>query len=190
MKDEPLSPAEEKLTRWIDGTLSEADARAFEQELAADPARASFAREKTEAAALRALLREHLPTDREPPYPDFFNSQILRKIRAEMDPVTADPGREGVLTAIRKWLRSPWLIGAAAAAVIACLAIVSLAGPSHRTRVLSVYSPEPHAIAHSFYASDASAVVIDVEGLDAYPAQREIVGNRGSDTGELLVSVR
>lgn len=71
--DPPLSPLEEKLTRYVDGLLSPEEAAAFE-------------REHPEAIAERSVtqrLSQTLRTHTEAPslqHADFFNHQILREI--------------------------------------------------------------------------------------------------------------
>ena len=75
MKDEPISPQDSQMTRWIDA-LPDAP---LPEGINIDEA----SRERAAAAAVAALLRQHVPLRQDPPYPDFFNAQVLKKIRDE-----------------------------------------------------------------------------------------------------------
>ncbi len=85
MNDQPLSPAEDHLTRWLDRTPGAIPP----ENLSPDEA----SRLQADTAALTSLLRTHVPVSTEPPYPDFFNSQILKKIRDEQA-MAASPARQ------------------------------------------------------------------------------------------------
>ncbi len=71
---QPLTPHEEKLTAYLDGSLPPEDSAAFEQ---ANPEAAALRREHQ---VLATALRKHVTS---PPLGngDFFNHQILREIR-------------------------------------------------------------------------------------------------------------
>jgi len=70
---------EEKYTAWLDGLLGGEELRSFEND------HPSFAQEKAEFLKLKCLLKESLPC-RELENPDFFNAQIMEKIRRETGP--------------------------------------------------------------------------------------------------------
>ncbi len=183
MKDQPLTPEEERLTRWLDGQPGapppgDADAGAWQ-------------REKASADALGALLRRHAPLDVEPPYPDFFHSQVMKKLREETDGA-ARPSRAAAGARWFDWLRSPWFSGLAAASA-AVLLMVAL-GPGATaapkgTRVVSVFSPEPNAVATAIDSRDVQAVIIDVTGLENYPDDRLIVGLDPTEEEALVASL-
>ena len=70
-----------------------------------------------------------------------------------------------------------------AAAATAAAAVVAVATwrppggePASGTRVLSVFSPEPNATARIHTASDREAVIITLDGLEAFPSDRAVVG--------------
>ena len=50
------------------------------------------------------------------------------------------------------WLRRAGWLPVAAAAVLVVTGVMILGGKSERTQVLSVYSPEPNATAHTWYS--------------------------------------
>jgi hypothetical protein len=174
MKDDPISSTEVQLTRWLDNTPGATPPENM------DPRES--ARLRADAEAVAALLRKHVPTSVEPPYPDFFNSQLLKKIRDEhghAHPAAASEAG-GFWPALGAWLRSPWLAAAATAAV-AVLAVTTWRPPgggelASGTRVLSVFSPEPNATARIHTASDREAVIITLDGLEAFPSDRAVVG--------------
>jgi|GEM_PF-873538 len=76
---QPLTPQEEKLTAYLDGSLPPEDAAAFEQ---ANPEAVALRREhRALAAALRShSVSPHLGNG------DFFNHQILRQIQPAPQP--------------------------------------------------------------------------------------------------------
>ncbi len=186
MKDEHLTPHDEALTRWIDGALDPAGRDAFEQRLTDPAAKADAERAMLAASSLGALLREHAPTEREPAYPDFFNSHLLRQIREEK----ADDARAAAAAPRRAgwfdWLRSPWLSLAGAAAVIVVAGVMLTRPAEAGTRVISVFSPEPNATAHTFVES--GAVVIDVEGLETYPDERAVLATAAGAEDEAFIA--
>jgi anti-sigma factor RsiW len=187
MKDDDLSAMDERLTRWIDGAMSEIERRDFERELESDPARADWQKHKAGATALGSLLREHLPDRIEPPFPDFFNSQVLRKIRESQPSERRDSAARSI--AVIDWLKSRWLVAAAAAAVLVAIGAVALGRKGQHTEVLSVYSPEPNATAHTWFSRSAHAAVIEVNGLADFPTDRNIVGNNETDAVTLVAAL-
>jgi hypothetical protein len=163
---------EELMTRWIDGHLSAAEMEAVERAVAADPL---LAREKDSAQRLGGLLRGHLPANLEPASPEFFTSRIMEEIQGvpllrTTAPSPARPG--GVLS----WLKSAWFAPLASAAAVALLFLIANGSRTGAVRndVARVYTPDPNVIANSYYSEEAGATVIDLTGLQAVPADREI----------------
>jgi len=187
MKDDPISQTDAQLTRWLDHTPGAIPPENM------DPREA--ARLRADAEAVATLLRRHVPTSVEPPYPDFFNSQVLKKIRDDEGGAHAAsaPATGGIWSTLGSWLRSPWLAGAATAAVvIAAMTALQSPGdgePASGTRVLSVFSPEPNATAHVLTARGREAVIITVDGLEAFPDDRAVVGLLNDESGPLVASV-
>jgi hypothetical protein len=187
MKDEPISPQDSQMTRWIDALPDAPLPEGVDRETAAC--------ERAAAAAVAALLREHVPLRQEPPYPEFFNTQVLKKIRdeemlLERAPATRDaPSWRAVLG---QWLRTPWMTGATAAACTA-VAIFAINPRPHDeatsgTRVLTVFSPEPNTTTRVMTAADHSAVVVSVDGLSAFPSDRLVVGSHTNEPQSLVAS--
>jgi hypothetical protein len=186
MKDDPLTSAEVQLTRWLDHTPGAIPPENL------DPREA--ARLRADAASVADLLRRHIPSSVDPPYPDFFNSQLLRKIRHEQAPELAPPASRsgGIWSMLAGLLRSPWVATGATAAVT-ILAVATLRSPggveaATGTRVLSVFSPEPNATARVQATRDEGAVIITLDGLEAFPADRNVVGVLHDDSRPLVAA--
>ena len=158
--------------RWLDGEMPAAERTAFERELAGDP---ELQAEVESARHLSAMLKQELPAEMSIPHADFFNSQIqvrLSQIEAEerrSAPVAASPWLG--------WLRTPWLIGAAAV-VVALLAVWQDRAPNSEsnTLVMSTYAPNPKVVVNAFHSEAAEATVLMLEGLEELPANRKVVG--------------
>jgi hypothetical protein len=187
MNDDPISPSEAELTRWLDtrpGASAPTDLTPLEA-----------ARVRAEVEAVATQLRRHVPTSVEPPYPDFFNSHLLKRIRDDEDATRPGAGvvDDGWWEKLSSWLRSPWLVGAATAGLV-LTALVMQRGPgggeapASGTRVLSVFSPEPNATARVNEAGDRGAVIITVDGLDAFPDDRTVVGLLDDHSHALIAS--
>jgi hypothetical protein len=136
---------EELMTRWIDGHLT---------------------------PDLGGLLRQHLPSVMEPPSPEFFTSRIMEEIKGA-SVVTLPVARPA---GFRSWLRQPWFAPLASAAAVALLFLaMNGARPgAAATSVARAYAPDPKVVANAFYSEEAGAVVIDLQGLEAVPDDREI----------------
>jgi hypothetical protein len=188
MKDPDLNDRDATLTRWIDDTLTAAEHARWENSLSDPEQRRMADQEKQAAESLQRLLREHVQLGLEPPYPDCFNSQVLKKIRDDQLRLLSQRETRGANWLAR--LRRPWLPAlTAAAAVVTMLALVTIRKEPSGTRVISVFSPEPDATATAVVAPEAGAVIIDVQGLENYPSDRQIVGRSTDGTTALLASL-
>ncbi len=160
--------------RWLDTEMPAEERAAFEQQLAADPA---LRAEAESARQLSQMLKNGLPAEMPVPHADFFNSQIqVRLAQMESDERRAAPAPRASWI---EWLRSPWLFGAAAAAMLAVLLLPRAAPPAPSVRdtlVMSIYAPNPKILVNSFHSHEADATVLLLEGLEDLPADRKIVG--------------
>ncbi|MDB6136454.1 MAG: hypothetical protein JWM59_4697 [Verrucomicrobiales bacterium] len=176
----PHEMNEELMTRWIDGQLSPEEQASMDRLLAVEP---SLNLEKQSALQLGGLLRSHLPAALEPPSPDFFTSRIMDEIRsAPSTPVAKNIKAKAASSApsFWTWLRRPWLAPLISAAAVA---VVFLAVDSRRpdagggTPVADasrIYAPDPNVVAKAYFSNSADATVIDLEGLQPVPDDREI----------------
>ncbi len=165
---------DELTTRWIDGELDTAGRAELDKAM---PEGAEAA--KAEAEALRAALRAEFPAELEPPYAEFFNSQIQKRIReGEAEAVAPVPAARPA--SVWTWLRSPFTLGAAAAA---CLAIVAARnwgggdGAKKPDPLVSAYAPDPTIkVVRAEYDAEVGATVILLSGLDRIPDEVEVGG--------------
>jgi hypothetical protein len=153
------------LMRWLDGEMSATERQDFEQILASNP---SLRAEADELQALSMGFQKEFPLV-ELKNADFFNHQIQRAIASEQAPAKQpEPA-----VSIWQWLRSPWALGAAAAALAAALL---LNGTSPVSEIVGSYAPNPGIQVTSYHDSEAAATVLILEGLDAVPADKPLIG--------------
>jgi hypothetical protein len=164
-------PDDQLLGRWLDNELSSEERTQFETMLSADPA----LREEPESMKKHGdSHRSNVTFEREVPHADFFNSQIQEAISAEQRAQARSKGGATTATAWFSWLRTPWAF-AGAAAVLA-LGFFLLRTEAARTEVVSLYAPNAGVQASVSYNEDADATVLLLDGLDAVPADHNIVG--------------
>lgn len=168
------STDQELIHRYLDGELDPAARADFEGRLTAEP---ELRRETDQMDRLAAVLRQQSPAA-DPPYPDFFNSHLLRQIEQEQAAPPVAPASRGAGFA---WLRLPWLVAAGATA-LAVFSLIRGDGPPgstidpHRTAVVSTYAPDPGIGSTVFFADDAGATVIELTGLDDIPDEQVVTG--------------
>jgi hypothetical protein len=168
----PPPDDDQLLGRWLDDELTPAERTRFESMLAAEPAL------REEAESMKKLgdtLRANVKFEREVPHADFFNSQIQEAIAAEQRAQERSKAGTSAATSWFTWLRAPWAL-AGAAAVLALGAFLMRGKDGARTEILSLYAPSAKVQAAVSYHDDAQATVLLLDGLDAVPADRNIVG--------------
>ncbi len=172
---------EELMTRWIDGQLTPAELEAVERALAADP---HLSLEMESARHVGSLLREHLPAALEPASPEFFTSRIMEEVQGAPVLALLPPSKDRRI-GLMSWLRQPWFAPLASASVVALLFLAANGSRSGAgsTEVARVYAPDPNVVATAFYSEEAGATVIDLQGLEAVPADREIRAFDVADSG-------
>lgn len=166
------NPDEARLALWLDDELAGDELAIMEAWATSQPAQLA-AREETRR--WRATMAAAMPASEEPPFPDFFNSRVLQSIREELpQPVAAQP---------RKSVWNAWLMPAAACAG---MAFAFLAGKNTRPETAvatvveapkasvptlkpAIYTPEQGVKAEWFSSVEASATVIVLEGVSAFP---------------------
>ena len=168
-----MNRKEELITRWIDGELNEETLGEFEALMAEDPAFCSQVRE--EADGIRSAMRSEISAEIEPPYPDFFNNQIQKRIRQESD--VAAPARATGGASVLWWLRSPLTWGAAALFMLMLLTRNGDREGEGGSYVVSTYAPDPRvSVERAEYDDDAQATVIMLTGLERIPDEVEVRG--------------
>lgn len=163
------TPSEDHdLIRWLDAEMTDAERASFSARLESDPA---LKAEVEMMQRMSADLRTHLPAEMPVPYGDFFNSQIQVRL-AQEEPLSIPEPRASWLD----WLRMPTLIAATAAVAIAGFLIMQQGPAAGDSVVLSIYVPNTSVQARSFHSDEANATVLMLDGMEAMPADRKIVG--------------
>ncbi len=178
---------EQELTRWLDGEMNAAQTASFEARLQSDPVL------RAEAEAMRQLcadMKAHFPKVPEMSHPDFFNSQILERI-AELD--RAEMRQQEKKFPWLAWLHRPWIVIAGAAALIILMGQVMFQDNStsdDATTVQSTYAPNSNIQPRAYHSNDANATVLELDGLEAIPADSKVVGYRvhHSDTNPMVAT--
>jgi len=165
---------EELMTLWMDEALSPDNRREWEPYLVEHP---ELEAEREEYLRLRNELRAVLPAEVEPPYPDFFNTHLMRQIREE-ERVVKLAGSAGM----RGWLM-PWLAPAAAAAVVAAF-IAGREFGGTKENAVAVVPTEMAPVVYSSLSTvdvrtwenlDEGVTVIVLEGLDEIPSSVDLM---------------
>jgi hypothetical protein len=157
---------EEKFTAWLDGLLGAEELRAFENE------HPSIQQEKAEFLRLKSLLKESLPL-REIQNPEFFNSQIIERIRRDSY-ATGGTGR-------RSWLGLPRIAWGGICALSVGLALFFTIIPkghfadlhaNYVAEVLKTKTADPKVKAT--VETEKNMTIIKLEGLDRLPPGQEL----------------
>lgn len=164
-------PDETQIVRYLDGMMDAAERADFEKALAADPA---LHAEVESLRSVTSLVKAHIPAERPVPHADFFNSQIQAEIsRDARQRAAAGESPGGILG----WLRMPWFVTAAAAALaLAGFLWMQPDGGLETTTVMSTYAPNPAIHTHVFHSEEANATVLMLDGLAEIPAEKPIHG--------------
>ena len=165
---------EELFVKWVDGRLSNEEQSQLDELFAADP---ELEAELTGAREVAAVLQSEIPKSVEPPYPDFFNSQLMRKVDLEI--AAQRPAEK----AARWWesLRWAWAPVGALALVLAFFAGQRMspqgnsgltdrgaADSSEKSEELpNVYFAEKSLTAEVIADADGNVSAIVVEGIAA-----------------------
>lgn len=161
----------EKLTRWVDGAMDDAERVAFEAGMAED---SILRAEADDMQKLGGLLRSHITTDKPLPNADFFNSQIQERIAGLQHSEDRAKTKPGGMASWLDWLRMPWTIAGAAVMVALGFSLSNFTEDKPQTMVLGLYTPNPSVHATSYHSSEAEATVLMLDGLDPIPENKDI----------------
>ena len=164
-----MNPDEATLALWLDDELAGGDLAAVEAWVSGRPEQVT-ARE--DVRRWRAMMAAAIPAAEEPPYPDFFNSRVLQSIREQAPKLELVPKKS--------FLRQSWLMPLAACAGMALAfwvgtkthapADFDVAGAPKAIPVEPVvYTPETGVKAEWFASTQASAMVVVLNGVAAIP---------------------
>lgn len=164
-----MTPDETTLALWLDDELTGAELAAVEEWALNQPEQIAA---RDEVRRWRATMAAAIPAAEEPPYPEFFNSRIMREIREG----TPKP----LIVAERSFSWRSWVMPlAACAGMVLAFAIGRKSGSAPDYDVANapraipvepvVYTPESGVNAEWFASTKASATVIVLKGLAAIP---------------------
>ena len=185
MKPEKI---EELIVKWVDHRLSDEETNQLNQVMKQDD---SLRIQLEEMAKLKSTIQSEIPDSVEPPYPDFFNSQLMRKIA--LDVAAQQPKAR-----VKRWwqdLRWAWAPTAALSLVLAFLAGKRMSDPVQAPRVVdtslpSVYFSEENLQAEVISDADGDVSAILLSGLSALNDRGlfETTAEQNSSADELPVS--
>ncbi len=179
---------EAKLALWLDDELEGEELASFEAWAMSQPEHLA-AREETRR--WRSLMASAIPASEEPPYPDFFNSRIAQAIREESPKAEAPVKRRSI------WQTFLMPVAACAGMVLTFWIgknaqkpyEIDVAGAPKAIPVEQlVYTPETGVKAEWFASTEASAMVIVLDGVRAIPDTMDfsettyVPGNREIDS--------
>jgi hypothetical protein len=169
---EQLTDDEIRLTKWFDGELSSDE---ISDLLAENP---ELFDQRMEIEEIGEMIRLHAQPSTEscePPFPELFKRQILRKIS------------ETPATRIHAWMEiardwftnSQWAVPATAVLALSGILLSGTRlvnpGPAH-SEVLHTFAPHPEHKASAHYLPLADATVIRLEGLQEVAPSKQIIG--------------
>ncbi|MFT6864265.1 MAG: anti-sigma factor RsiW [Akkermansiaceae bacterium] len=151
---------EELFVKWIDGQLSRDEDAQLRDLLNDDP---DLEGELGELKALRQSVKAEIPASVEPPYGDFFNSQLMRKVDLQIE------SQRPVKKAERWWqsFRWAWAPVGALALVLSFFAGHRIARPEMpMVAETKINQPEQSALTTVYFTGEAldAEVISDSEG--------------------------
>ncbi len=169
---EQLTDDEIRLTKWFDGELSSEEISDLLEEAP------ELFDQRMELEEIGEMIRLHAQPSTEscePPFPELFNRQILRKISE-----TPATRIQAWLEMARDWFEgSQWAVPATAVLALSGILIsgtgIIKPGPSH-SEVLHTFAPHPEHEASALYLPLAEATIIRLEGLQEISPSKQIIG--------------
>lgn len=159
---------EELFVKWIDGQLTPDEEKQLDSLMQDD---AGILAELQEMKSVTVAIKEEIPASVEPPYGDFFNSKLMRKVDLQIR--SQRPAEK----AQRWWQSMRW-----AWAPVSALALVLSFFAGHR-----IASPSDQESGNSTAAVSQSAVLPTVyftgESLDA-----EVIADSQGDVSAIVVN--
>jgi hypothetical protein len=163
------TPDETRLALWLEDELHGEELAAFETWVADRPEHLAT---REDVRRWRRMMAEGLPSEEQPPYPDFFNHRIAKSIR-DLTPVPAAVSKP------RHSLRSWFMPLAACAGMVLAFWLgerrnaipeIDVTGAPRAIPVEPIlYTPENGVTAEWFDSHQASATVIVLNGVQAIP---------------------
>jgi len=183
------TPDESTIARWFEGQLSG-------EELTKMDAYAAENKELlTQRDAFQMTSEElrKIPESVEPPYPDFFNSQVQKLIREEERTSESRPGSEKTSSWFERW--SAWFAPAAVVAMVACFYAGTQVSRDGFTQAATVsnnaalYTPYGDVDAQVVHSVSTGSTVIVLDGLEAIPDSVDMVNSYHAEGESGIVGV-
>jgi anti-sigma factor RsiW len=159
---------EELIVKWIDGQLDSNEERQLSALFQEDP---DLEKELQEMKALSESVSAEIPASVEPPYGDFFNSQLMRKVDLEIESRT--PARK-----VERWWESfrwAWAPAGALALVLSFFAGHRVARPAD--------APIAQGQAETIRIESLPTVYFTGESLDA-----EVIADSNGEVSAIVVN--
>jgi hypothetical protein len=119
-------------------------------------------------------LKEVFPSEKTPPFPDFFNSHIQKQIRDLSE--AAAPSRRARPAWWPDWLRLSWAVPLGAAAVVlVTLMQIGLIGGRTGSQITYAYTPDDSVTAITDFDEGANAMVVRLEGMEPLPEDFDLL---------------
>jgi len=168
-----MKTVEEKMTAWIDGTLTGSELAEFEKELG----REQIISEKEAAQQIGALLRTH-SRGPELKNADFFNHQLMQRIKA--DQAAGMSSKRGAAFQIGSlFLSLSRMAWAGAACLLIALVLFATMIPGARrsnptpgqymAEILNAHTDDPTITASAFHSKAGNVTVLWLDGLNYLP---------------------
>ncbi len=159
---------EELLTRWMDDGLSDEEMKEFEPILASSP---ELREERARFLLLREKLRDSVPREVDPPFPDYFNSHLEKLVKADQKAGEGIEGPGGFAAFNRRWLW--WMAPAVTCAVVFAFLLgmksAKIGGSSpmlvDAAAGSEVYSPLTNVSTKVIVDRESDSTLLVVEGL-------------------------
>jgi len=156
---------EELFVKWIDGQLTDDERAIVDAAVKDDP---SLLQEMESIRGVGIQLKEHFPASEEPPYPEFFNTQLMRRI-AEEEKAPARPAKKSPWWEKLSW---GWIPASGLAMALAFFAGTKLQkSAAEEVRAVaslpSVYTSQDSHEAEVIANESGEVSLIVMKGLDA-----------------------
>lgn len=162
-----------RVTRWIDGELTDDDVRDLLEQ------HPELLDQKRELLENGELLRQQLPGDEEIPHSDFFNHRIQQRIEEDEAWEESTPAQMFPIFERMKWTA---LAMAIVLVVLVCGIGMGWFGgkdgyaPNGRSKIVSVYTPDPDHAATVVWSKEAEATVMTIDGLEPISEGVQVAG--------------
>lgn len=159
-----MKPSEEQWNRWLDGSLSPEEAKAMEAAVNDDP---SLAEDKEFFGQLSTDLKDTFPSEITPPFADFFNSHLQKRIRDLNEEASQSRQRP---TWWPDWFRLSWMMPLAGSAIVVfTLMQIGLIGGRSGSQIVYAYTPDDTVQAHTDYDRETKAMIVRLDGIAPLP---------------------